>query len=636
MYSLSKLPISSSPIELQKRYNIAGFYGVNVYGWIDGDFGGGRTARCIVNSLISNFLPIAVINIDGALQHSRTNNFFRNLNSLKETQDYIFDIFAINAINTISTFSDSSNNISDYHYRIGVWHWETSYLPYEQGLLGDYYNEIWVPSLFVANAIISTASFNRAVLVKVIPYGYETLPHHVTKTDREVAIGRYFDYLWTQGYNSTTQVDTIVNTQNITENSISKKVNTSTSLTNNQFSYCSDNTQDTTKIWSNHNKTTFLFVVVFDFNSDFNRKNIIGTIKAFKKAFHSPSSMPVSTRRTNLTDGNNGATASPQWTHVGLVLKSQNGHNQPGDFRHLQWVVNSGGGFGVYNRKSKGMDPSHGLGGSESNKRYGVEDDDNVRDVEAYTTRDTRIVLIDGSFSDDMLHVVKSSTHCYLSLHKSEGYGLNIMEAVLMGVPVVSSAYSGSQQFMNPLYGKYLPELYIPVDEVYVDRPFGPYTTDMRWAEPSTSAAVYAMQQVFLNYEYYSSMAFHMRDLAIELLSPKNTGHLMKQRLDDVFLCLCEKKYRQVDSTGGHVISLDSSGRLTGLGSNSVNRLRHNRDEQEQNYRHACENRSFLMTRRYLESHISNFDDTWKTKELSIHDYCADVFNDGLSIDLRL
>ena len=37
---------------------------------------------------------------------------------------------------------------------------------------------------------------------------------------------------------------------------------------------------------------------------------------------------------------------------------------------------------------------------------------------------------------------------CYLSLHRSEGYGYSIAEAVSLGVPVVCTDYSGSQEFV--------------------------------------------------------------------------------------------------------------------------------------------------------------------------------------------
>ena len=39
---------------------------------------------------------------------------------------------------------------------------------------------------------------------------------------------------------------------------------------------------------------------------------------------------------------------------------------------------------------------------------------------------------------------------CYASLHRSEGFGITMAEAMLLGKPVIATGYSGNLDFMRP------------------------------------------------------------------------------------------------------------------------------------------------------------------------------------------
>lgn len=77
-------------------------------------------------------------------------------------------------------------------------------------------------------------------------------------------------------------------------------------------------------------------------------------------------------------------------------------------------------------------------------------------------------------------------THCaaYVSLHRAEGLGLTMSEAMSAGKPVIATGYSGNLDFMNSenslLVG------YQPVEIPPSARPYGPPT---RWAEPDLTEA---------------------------------------------------------------------------------------------------------------------------------------------------
>jgi hypothetical protein len=384
---------SSHSISSLSEFTTTGIFGVNVYGWMNGDFGGGTTARCLVQSLLANNLSISAVTINGADLHSHTNMMIQKLKTISTTpQDYLFDLLAINAANTLPILQDSSNQISSNRYRIGLWHWETSYLPGDQGILGGYYDEIWAPSEYVANAIISTPSFPSSVRVSIVPYGYESLTEYVTP-----------------------QLRSLARSQLLTCIPSLKALHTAK---NHQWTCprCSKYTIPNMIQWSQSHSTappyTTLFLVIFDFNSDFQRKNLLGIISAFRHAFpHSGDA-----------------------EHTGLILKSSNGQHQPDDYHTLLTALDN------------------------------------------YDEISRRIVFMDGILSTTALTTLKRAVDCYISLHRSEGWGLNILESVLMGVPVIHTAFGGSEQFMKPLYEHSLPELRIPYVMINVS-PFHHYHT---------------------------------------------------------------------------------------------------------------------------------------------------------------
>ena len=46
-------------------------------------------------------------------------------------------------------------------------------------------------------------------------------------------------------------------------------------------------------------------------------------------------------------------------------------------------------------------------------------------------------------------HELMMAADCYVSLHRSEGFGLTMAEAMMCGKPVIATAYSGNVDFMS-------------------------------------------------------------------------------------------------------------------------------------------------------------------------------------------
>ena len=83
---------------------------------------------------------------------------------------------------------------------------------------------------------------------------------------------------------------------------------------------------------------------------------------------------------------------------------------------------------------------------------------------------------------------------CYVSLHRAEGFGLTMAEAMAIGKPVIATGYSGNVDFMNA-ENSYLVDYEIgrvgPECEIY--------PPEGEWAEPSVEHAAELMRHVYEN-----------------------------------------------------------------------------------------------------------------------------------------
>lgn len=164
----------------------------------------------------------------------------------------------------------------------------------------------------------------------------------------------------------------------------------------------------------------FVFLFMFDFFSIIERKNPVGLVQAFSRAF----------------EPNEGPT---------LVIKTINGDRRLNELEKLRSAAN------------------------------GRSD---IRIVDEYLSESDKNSLL-------------GSCDCYVSLHRSEGLGLTMAEAMGLRKPVIATAYSGNLDFMTP-------ENSFLVDYTIGRVPKGsdPYPEGIPWAEPSIDEAAELMRRV--------------------------------------------------------------------------------------------------------------------------------------------
>lgn len=203
----------------------------------------------------------------------------------------------------------------------------------------------------------------------------------------------------------------------------------------------------------------YLFLAMFDTNSVLQRKNPLGVLRAFNRAF-------------------DGADAG-----VGLVMK----FNNP-DYREplLQSVREE-------------------LAGRE-----------NVFVIDRIMNRAEVTSLIDVC-------------DCFVSLHRSEGFGLGPAEAMSLGKPAIITNWSGNVDYMTPDNS-----IAIDYELVKLGQDYGPYKAHQHWAEPDLEQASRWMRKLRDDPAFGHRLGNRAQQTIATLYAPDVIGKQIQERLKQI------------------------------------------------------------------------------------------------------
>lgn len=104
---------------------------------------------------------------------------------------------------------------------------------------------------------------------------------------------------------------------------------------------------------------------------------------------------------------------------------------------------------------------------------------------------DSRITLLQEYLSLTELDELYAANDAYVSLHRSEGFGLTVAEAMARAMPVVATDYSSTTEFFNSDVG-----WPVPWSRIQVGVGNTPYEAGATWADPDLDAAASMMREI--------------------------------------------------------------------------------------------------------------------------------------------
>lgn len=145
--------------------------------------------------------------------------------------------------------------------------------------------------------------------------------------------------------------------------------------------------------------------------------------------------------------------------------------------------------------------------------------------------------LINQDFSRQEMYNFLNLSDCYVSLHRSEGLGLGIVESMALGKPVIATAYSGNHDFMQPdnSYGvSYILREITPEDHHYQPNYETIYEPGQIWAEPDLDHAAELMTHVYENPEESRRVGEKAKNFMSTSYNMAVQGELIEKRLKTI------------------------------------------------------------------------------------------------------
>jgi glycosyltransferase involved in cell wall biosynthesis len=132
---------------------------------------------------------------------------------------------------------------------------------------------------------------------------------------------------------------------------------------------------------------------------------------------------------------------------------------------------------------------------------------------------DSRILLIDRELTRARATALLALTDCFLSLHRSEGFGRGPAEAMLLGKPVIITNYSGTTDFATPETALLVDYELVPVGEEEY-----PGASGQVWAQADIEQAAIAMRRVAGDSAFAKRLGSAGRTRVCQLYDPKLIG----------------------------------------------------------------------------------------------------------------
>lgn len=202
----------------------------------------------------------------------------------------------------------------------------------------------------------------------------------------------------------------------------------------------------------------FLFLSMYDCNSFMDRKNPLGAIQSYKKAF------------------------PKEQENCGLVIKIN--HPQKSDLRQLQ------------------------------------------KELEGYHN----IYFIIDALSKVEVNSLIACADVFISLHRSEGFGLPVAEAMLLGTPVIATNWSSTTEFMNEDTA-----CLVGYDFITISKDIGPYKAGNRWAEPHIDEAAKYMNLLYRDRSFAATLAVNAQKSIQKQFSLQSAAEMIRSRVSQIY-----------------------------------------------------------------------------------------------------
>jgi glycosyltransferase involved in cell wall biosynthesis len=137
------------------------------------------------------------------------------------------------------------------------------------------------------------------------------------------------------------------------------------------------------------------------------------------------------------------------------------------------------------------------------------------------------IYLMDRVMTRGEVDALLAASDCFISLHRSEGFGLGPAEAMSLGKPAILTNWSGNTDYMTSDNS-----IGIDYQLISVGKQHGPYSPDQLWADPDLKQAASWIKRLPEDPELAHRIGMRGQETIQRDFSPQAVGKLIHRRLN--------------------------------------------------------------------------------------------------------
>lgn len=142
-------------------------------------------------------------------------------------------------------------------------------------------------------------------------------------------------------------------------------------------------------------------------------------------------------------------------------------------------------------------------------------------------------IILSETLGRTEIYQLQAACDCFVSLHRSEGFGLAVAESMYLSKPVICTDWSATSEFVNRENG-----CPVPYTLQRLDRNYGPYGKGQVWAEPNVDEAAHWMQRLSADATLAQRLGRAGRETIAQRFAPEVIGARYRQRLENCTMWL--------------------------------------------------------------------------------------------------
>lgn len=140
------------------------------------------------------------------------------------------------------------------------------------------------------------------------------------------------------------------------------------------------------------------------------------------------------------------------------------------------------------------------------------------------------VYYITETMSKIQVNSLIKTADVFVSLHRAEGFGLVMAEAMLNGTPVIATNWSSNTEFMDEDIA-----CMVDYDFIKLEKDCPPYKAGAVWADPNTETAAAYMRKLYDDPDFYHQKAEAAKTSIRQKLSMEQAVTLIEKRMEEIY-----------------------------------------------------------------------------------------------------